>query len=79
MGEKMTESIVINLPKDMPLKERVAEVSRRLNEWLNSFDKPFKDGADKLQLVKCQQSEEEFLYQYSIISRKELSASDVKS
>ena len=75
----MPESIIITLPKNMSLERRISETSRQITEWLQSFDKPFKDGANKLQLSKCEQNQNEYSYHYSIINRKELSASDVKA
>lgn len=75
----MPESIVITLPKTMSIDKRISEASRQITEWLQSFEKPFKDGADKLQLTKCEIKQEEYSYHYSIINRRELSASDVKA
>ena len=75
----MKESITIPLPRTMPLVTRISETSRRIKEWLQSLAEGFNDEKDKLQLKKWELDHREFRYYYSIISRKELSASDVNS
>jgi len=42
----MYEMKTINLPKWMPLSERIAWVSKELSEWLQTLDKPFQRGRD---------------------------------
>ena len=75
----MKESITIPLPRTMPLVTRISETSRRIKEWLQSLAEGFNDEKDKLQLKKWELDHREFRYYYSIISRKELSASDVNN
>jgi len=75
----MNESLTITLPKNMPLIRRISEISRRINEWLNSFDVAFNNEKDKLHLKKIQIKSKEYLYIYSIISRKGLSVGAVNS
>ncbi len=74
---KIPESTTIALPRNMSLVKRITEVSRRITEWLDSLDHPFNMESDKLQLIKCERSDKEYSYKYSVINRKELSASDV--
>jgi hypothetical protein len=78
-GVHMKESITIPLPRTMPLVTRISETSRRIKEWLQSLASGYNDENDKLQLKKWELDHKEFRYYYSIISRKELSASDVNN
>ncbi len=75
----MKQSLTIALPKNMPLARRISETSRRINEWLNSFEVKFDDEKDKLHLNKMEIKNQEYRYSYSIISRKGLSVGAVNS
>jgi len=58
------ESLSINLPKSMPLGNRVAEVSRQISEWLESLVKPFNHKT--LRLKKIEESDKDYIYHYEI-------------
>jgi hypothetical protein len=73
----MNNSKTVTLPRTMPLTIRISEASRKISEWLRSLDRPFNHETDKLQLTRYERSETAFSYHYSIINRKEFSASDV--
>ena len=75
----MSKTITVVLPLKMSLGVRITEVSKKITEWMESLEQPFKIETDKLQLVKCEKGADEYSYQYSIMTRKELSASDVKN
>lgn len=75
----MNQSLTIALPKNMPLGRRISETSKKINEWLNSFEVQFDDERDKLHLKKMEIKNQEYRYSYSIISRKGLSVGSVKS
>ena len=75
----MNKSLTVALPKDMPLARRISETSKRINEWLNSFDVKFDSEKDKLHLNKMEVKRHEYRYSYSIISRKGLSVGAVNS
>ena len=75
----MPETLIVTLSKDMPLTERIAEASRQIKEWIKSLEDKVEGGADRLQLVKSEQTKDGFKYHYSIYTRKELSASDVNA
>lgn len=75
----MPENLVVTLPKDMPLTERILEASRQIKEWIKSLEDKVEGGAERLQLVKSEQTKDSFKYYYSIYTRRELSASDVNA
>jgi hypothetical protein len=58
------ESLTINLPKSMPLGNRVAEASRQISEWLESLDKSFNHKA--LRLKKIEETDKDYFYHYEI-------------
>ena len=72
----MPESITISLPKDMPLRNRISEASKRLSEWLGSLGRTIEKMDDRLQLTQYKMTGSEHAYQYSIVNRKALSAAD---
>ena len=61
------ESLTINLPKSMPLGNRVAEARRQISEWLESLDKSFNHKT--LRLKKIEESDKEYIYHYEIQRR----------
>ncbi len=73
----MPESITVSLPRRMSLVMRISEASRQITEWLESFDIPFDDEKDRLQLAGCEHGDRGYSYQYRVVKRKGLSASDV--
>jgi hypothetical protein len=75
----MNQSLTIALPKNMPLVRRISETSKKINEWLHSFEVKFDDEKDKLHLKKMEIKNQEYRYSYSIISRKGLSVGAVNS
>ena len=75
----MNQSLTVALPINMPLVRRISETSRRINEWLHSFEVKFDDEKDKLYLKKMEIKNQEYRYSYSISSRKGLSVSAVNS
>lgn len=74
----MSESIIVTLPKKMPLVIRISEASKQITEWLQSFDKPFNCEKDRLHLTRCKHTDRGYSYRYSLVRRPALSASDVK-
>ena len=58
------ESLTINLPKSMPLGNKLAEVSRQISEWLESLEKPFNHKT--LRLKKIDKSDKDYIYHYEI-------------
>ena len=75
----MNKSLTVALPRDMPLVRRISETSRKINEWLNSFEVKFDSEKDKLHLNKMEVKRQEYRYSYAIISRKGLSVGAVNS
>lgn len=61
----MPELKIINLPKDMPITERISVVSRELTEWLKTLDKPVKIGKDVIYLAYYH-ANGGYSYRYSI-------------
>ena len=47
----MPELIIINLPKNMPITERISAVSKELSQWVQTLDKPVKVGKDVIYLT----------------------------
>jgi hypothetical protein len=72
----MSESIIVTLPKKMPLERRISEASKQITEWLQSFDKPFNCEKDRLHLTRCKHTDRGYSYRYSLVRRQGLSASD---
>jgi hypothetical protein len=70
----MITSITINLPKKMPLAMQVSETGRRIREWLEVSGSAFNDVGDKLQFTGWKLQKGEYLYHYSIIEGKGLTA-----
>ena len=62
----MAESKTISIPKKMPLKDQILEVSRQIEEWLNSFDKLAVVARERLRLTKSEQTDKEYRYHYSV-------------
>ena len=58
------ESLTINLPKSMPLGNKLAEVSRQISEWLESLEKTFNHKT--LRLKKIEESDKDYIYHYEI-------------
>jgi hypothetical protein len=48
----MPEKRIINLPKGMPLVERISIVGNMISEWINSLEKPFEVGRDIVHLSR---------------------------
>ena len=59
---------IVILPNNLPLKEQITEVSRRVTEWLRSLDVPSgsKVVDANLRLINITKTDEEYAYQYSI-------------
>jgi hypothetical protein len=58
------ESFTITLPKNMLLGKKVAEVSRQISEWLESFEEPFNHKT--LRLRKIEERDKDYIYHYEI-------------
>ena len=65
-GANMPESIMITLPRAMPMVERILGVSKRISEWLESLEKPFKVEKDELLLTRYEQNDKDYSYHYII-------------
>ena len=63
----MSESKIINLPKKLPLAERISEVRQIISEWTKSLNIPFNEKRDAVQLEKCERNKKEYLYHYIIV------------
>ena len=74
----MSESIIVTLPKKMPLERRISEASKQITEWLQSFDTPFNCEKERLHLTGCEHTDRGYSYRYSLVKRQGLFASDVK-
>ena len=75
----MIESKLIVLPRSWSLTKRIIEVSNQISTWLESLDQPTPIMKDRLRLTKCERTDREYRYYYSIIKSKELSATDASS
>ncbi len=73
------EKTTVTLPKKMPLVMRISEASRHVRNWLQTIDVGFNEERDKLQLTQWELIDGKYHYHYSIINRKELSASAVNN
>ncbi|MBU4425717.1 MAG: hypothetical protein KKB35_03180 [Proteobacteria bacterium] len=62
----MSESKVINLPKKLPLAERISEAKQIISEWTKSLNIPFNKKIDTVQLEKCERNRKEYRYHYII-------------
>ncbi|NQT57066.1 MAG: hypothetical protein HQ551_12655 [Desulfobacteraceae bacterium] len=62
----MSESKIINLPKKLPLAERISEAKQIISEWTKSLNIPFNEKIDAIQLKKCERNKKEYLYHYII-------------
>jgi hypothetical protein len=58
------ESLTINVPKSMPLSNKLAEVSRQISEWLESIEEPLNDKT--LRLKKIDETDKDYVYWYEI-------------
>ena len=70
----MHEFITISLPTTMPLIERLSEANRQLSEWLESLENPFDIETDTFELKKCNRTDNEYSYHYTIIRGSRISA-----
>lgn len=62
----MAESTNINLPKTMPLGERISEAEKLISKWITSLEIPFDGEKDDIRLIKCERDNEEYIYNYII-------------
>lgn len=62
----MPESTNINLPKTMPLIERISETEKQISKWINSLEIPFNGEEDDIRLTKYERHDEEFSYYYRV-------------
>jgi len=62
----MSESKVINLPKKLPLAERISEAKQIISEWTKSLNIPFNEKIDAVQLEKYERNRKEYRYHYII-------------
>lgn len=62
----MSESKVINLPKKMPLAERISEAKQIISEWTKSLNIPFNEKIDAVQLEKFERNKKVYRYHYII-------------
>jgi hypothetical protein len=74
----MPLSITVTLPKKMPLSKRILEASKQISDWLDSLGAQLNDKKERLQLTKCEIKDDEFCYHYSIVTRLESSAYDIR-
>lgn len=74
----MFEIKIIAVSKGMPLLMRISEVSKKVSEWLDSFEKLSDAERNSLRLKKADQTSEKYRYHYSISTGAELTASKVK-
>jgi len=69
----LSESIIISIPKKLPLAERISNAKKKISRWTDSLDKPFDDKTDAVQLKKFEKNEKEFVYQYIIVREVKIS------
>lgn len=64
MSEYLSKTVTV--PVDMPLSERISEVSKEVAEWVESLDEPFDLSEDVIYLVKCERTATHYKYHYVI-------------
>lgn len=62
----MAESTNINLPKTMPLSERISEAEKLISKWITSLKVPFDGQKDDIRLIKYERDNKEYSYNYII-------------
>ena len=61
----MPEQTTIQVPKNMPLIERISGVSKEISRWLDSLEEPFNVDTDVIQLKKYERNDK-YTYHYMI-------------
>ena len=62
----MPESKIVYVSNDIPVGARIHEVKTQISEWIQSLDRPFRQGNDTMSLTKCRHDDQSYSLRYEI-------------
>ena len=75
----MVQSTAITISKALPLTDRIAQTSHKLNEWLFTLERPFNNDETRMvRLVGIDQSGKESIFRYEVFKRRVLSRGEIE-